>query len=223
MTWTLKEFDVVFSTNTTALDYPPFTVVLAQRQLSGRGRMGRVWQSPVGNLYVSFVFPKTKTPPAFLSFLLGISVVQTLHKPVALKWPNDILLQGKKCGGILLEQGDDKIIAGLGLNLVSCPKSGIMYPVAHLNYSETPVIFTKKLLNNIEKNYELLETKGFPALRRIWLSYAYGLKGPVKAVLPNKELTGIFYDLTPNGELVLITPDKKKHLISCGDVFFGKP
>ncbi len=223
MTWELKEFDVVLSTNETACDYPPFTVVIAGRQLKGRGRMGRVWQSPLGNLYASFVFPKTQTPPAFLSFLLGVSVVQTLHKPVALKWPNDILLNGKKCGGILLEQEDDKIIAGLGLNLSSCPKSGVMYPVTHLGYRGTPALFTKRLLKSIEKNYELLETKGFPYLREIWLSHAYGLKGPVKAVLPNKELTGIFYDLTPNGELVLITPDNKKHLISCGDIFFKKP
>ena len=222
MTWTLKEFDVVLSTNETALNYPPFTAIIAGRQLKGRGRMGRVWQSPLGNLYASFIFPKTKTPPAYLSFLLGVSVVQTLTKPVALKWPNDILLDGKKCGGILLEQGDDKIIAGLGLNLTSCPKSGVMYPVAHLNYRGTTATFTKKLIKNIEENYILLETKGFSALRKTWLSYAYGLKGPVQVVLPNKELTGIFYDLTSEGELVLVTPNKKKHLISCGDVFFGE-
>ena len=89
--------------------------VLALQQIGGKGRGNRVWESPPGGLYLSIISPSH----SLLPFIAGISVIQTLEldSGLRLKWPNDIILDGKKVGGILCEDDGKCAVAGIGINL----------------------------------------------------------------------------------------------------------
>lgn len=106
-------------------DLPPWTSLLAPSQRQGRGQLRRDWHSPVGNLYASTLWPTL--PPAWnrlASLLAGYSLAMALYHsglPVRIKWPNDILLGGAKVGGILVEERQNRLIVGCGLNVVSAP------------------------------------------------------------------------------------------------------
>ena len=100
------------------------TVVVAETQTSGRGRFGRNWVSPQGNIYMSVVFRPTIDALPFLSMLAGVATVQTIRKTTGsspkIKWPNDVMLGGKKVSGILVEsvmEGDSVCYAVLGIGL----------------------------------------------------------------------------------------------------------
>jgi len=99
--------------------------VLALSQWAGRGQFGRTWQSPPGNIYAAWCLPDPPKPWAgMLSLLVGYMIIQGLMDAkveVQLKWPNDLLIRGKKVGGILIEARGDAFIAGVGINLVSSP------------------------------------------------------------------------------------------------------
>lgn len=106
---------------------PPWGSVLVASQSSGRGRFGRHWHSPAGNLYASLRLPLLDAAwRDLVPLLLGAGVVDVLSDPAPaarIKWPNDIIVGYKKVGGILIEERDDTIVAGVGLNLVSSPSS----------------------------------------------------------------------------------------------------
>lgn len=101
--------------------------VLCKEQSSGRGRMRRKWASPSGNIYSALHLPMPQNPGAarVLSILVGYCLVRVLRDKgvgVELKWPNDLVLSGKKVGGILVEEKQGAIMAGIGLNLQNCPE-----------------------------------------------------------------------------------------------------
>src|ERR1700693_720928 len=110
---------------------PHGTVVHADEQTSGRGRMAHTWFSPPGNLYLSILL-RTGQPAARaaeLSFLAALAVADTVEALLPrqirtmLKWPNDVLVNGAKIAGILLEQADDATIIGIGLNILQAPSN----------------------------------------------------------------------------------------------------
>ncbi|MEP1230276.1 MAG: biotin--[acetyl-CoA-carboxylase] ligase, partial [Litorimonas sp.] len=110
----------------------------ADRQSAGKGRRGRVWTSQAGNLYASGVYPWTGAiaDAAKLSFVAALAVCKTLDayeltSPPQLKWPNDVLIDGAKISGILLENIGKAVIIGIGINLVSHPE-GTDFPATHL-------------------------------------------------------------------------------------------
>jgi BirA family biotin operon repressor/biotin-[acetyl-CoA-carboxylase] ligase len=105
--------------------FPEWASVLAESQSSGRGQFGRRWHSPPGNLYGTVRIQQPGTTwkdlvPLILAEAMR-SVLQKLGVTPAIKWPNDLILDGKKIGGILVESRAGKVMAGLGLNLVSAP------------------------------------------------------------------------------------------------------
>lgn len=104
--------------------------VLASRQWSGRGQLRRSWVSEPGNLFAAWRLPSAPQPwQNMVSVLVGWALclgLAELGAPVRLKWPNDILLHGRKVGGILIEERGDVLLAGIGLNLVSCPDDAAM-------------------------------------------------------------------------------------------------
>lgn len=131
----LVEKEVTGSTNDDARDLalqgaPEGTVVLARRQTKGRGRAGRMWSSPEGGLYVSVLLRPTLPPHRWpiLSLAMGAAVIEKLRAmghPVDLKWPNDVLLAGRKAGGILVESRAGAapfVVVGLGLNVSGAPE-----------------------------------------------------------------------------------------------------
>ena len=219
MKWEIKQFNSLVSTNTTACGYPAGTIVMAETQTGGRGRYGRVWQSPKGNLYVSFVFESKPDRDQYLSFITGLALAESLPEfDVRLKWPNDVLLDGRKVAGILLENMGEKIIVGIGVNLVSNPIKNMLYPTANLGGKLTPMGLVKRLMIQYEALFDVFENKGFKKIRSRWLDLAMGLGETISVHLPTEELIGIFKGISDDGALLLKT-DKKVHSITVGDVF----
>lgn len=214
---------------------PDGTVIRARRQTAGRGRRGNTWESPEGNLYVSFIFrPNVAAVTAGqLSFIMGIAVAETLaeflpkEKKIGLKWPNDVLLGRQKIAGILLEtevkgtEPIDWIVAGIGVNLV---------PVAVENATSLeqegagkidPALFLERLGGHVLDWINIWKGFGFEPVRQAWLQRAAGMGGEMTARLPNEEVKGVFSGMNPAGSLILSLPDGTERLISSGEVFFG--
>lgn len=237
--FTLIALDAVGSTNDEARERaeagaPAGTVVWAKQQLSGRGRRGRAWQSPVGNLYCSIILRPTTTPDvaAQLSFVtalaLGEGVYEHLPPTVSLryKWPNDVLIDGKKIAGILLEsqvgeQGRlESVIIGTGINIASFP-SDAERPATSLGEAGVDLgvggvlsVYTRALRHWVVR----WEEEGFEPVRDAWLKRAIGLGESIEVRLPNETFSGTFDALDATGALVLQTPQGER-LISAGEVY----
>ncbi len=219
MKWEIKQFNSLVSTNTTARDYPAGSIVMAETQTAGRGRYGRVWQSPRGNLYVSFVFESNPVRDKYLSFLTGLALAESLPEfNVRLKWPNDVLLDGKKVAGILLETTGDKVVVGIGVNLVSNPDKNMLYPTANLGGRLSPIGLVKRLMIQYDALFDVFSKKGFKKIRARWLDLATGVGETISVHLPTEELIGTFKGISDDGALLLQT-GKRVRSITAGDVF----
>lgn len=232
-------FATVGSTNDTAKELartgaPAGTLVWADAQTAGRGRRGRVWASPPGNLYMSLVL-RPEGPPvqaAQLGFVAALALgdaIAALAGPglrPRCKWPNDLLLNGKKLAGILLESemaGErlDFVVIGVGVNIVSAPP-GTEYPATSLAAEGVGCIVPASLLAAFAEHFgrwdERRRGAGFAALRAAWLERAVGLGEPVRVRLEKLTLNGRFLDLDEDGALVLEMADGRRR-IAAGEVF----
>jgi len=204
-------------------------VIWADRQSAGRGRQGRAWQSPRGNLYCSLLLRPGKPPGevAQLSFAAALAVCDALPGPGAprCKWPNDVLIDGRKVAGILLESeaaGDNvaALIIGFGINLKSHPE-GTATPatsLAAVGVRTTPGTVLGDLCRRFLPWYETWRERGFAPLREAWLGRAHGLGGEIRVRQGALETRGRFVDLDASGALVLETGEGRRH-IPAGDVF----
>ncbi|MCG6955950.1 MAG: biotin--[acetyl-CoA-carboxylase] ligase [Gemmatimonadetes bacterium] len=124
----LEAHDLLPSTNDRAREVAdegagPFSVILADEQTAGRGRSGRAWHSrPGAGLFLSTLLPGSGTPPLHLPLLVGLAAARAVESAsprvgVGLKWPNDLILQGRKVGGILCERHHGAVVTGIGLNV----------------------------------------------------------------------------------------------------------
>lgn len=219
MKWEIKQFNSLISTNTTARDYSAGTIVMAETQTGGRGRYGRIWQSPKGNLYVSFVFESNPLRDKYLSFLTGLALAESLPEfNVRLKWPNDVLLDGKKVAGILLETFENKIIVGIGVNLINNPDKNMLYPATNLGGRLSPIALVKRLMIQYEALFNIFEKKGFKKIRARWLDLSVGVGETISVHLPTEELIGTFKGISDEGAL-LLKVGKRVRSITAGDVF----
>jgi BirA family biotin operon repressor/biotin-[acetyl-CoA-carboxylase] ligase len=142
MQFNVRRFETTSSTNDDAKEAAEKgaaegMVVWALSQSGGRGRHGRQWHSPIGNLYCSVVLRPSlgRRFFGFYSFIsalaIGDSIKEVLPQAdVELKWPNDVLVRGKKISGILLEAGEDFLVIGIGVNILYVPENPL-YPVNH--------------------------------------------------------------------------------------------
>lgn len=208
-------------------------VVKARKQTGGKGRMGRVWESPEGNLYFSLLLrPRCGLQEAaFYSFVTALAVQESLNKlapdlPVALKWPNDVLAANKKVSGILLETSGatygliDWLSIGVGINVASCPV-GVLYPTTSLVNEGFPAdaddVF-EAFLNSFDRWRLTLKHDGFRPIRRAWLASARG--GAMKIRHSDRVEEGLFGGIDDRGALILRLPDGVEKAIDTGDVFF---
>ncbi len=217
----------------------PGLVVTAERQTAGRGRRGRAWSSNTGNLYVSMTAAMVGGPAhaAELSFVAALATYDVLSEWITepgalkLKWPNDVLANGKKMTGILLEtasasdSGQFQVIVGIGINLVSHPEdSEVQTPASDLleltGKSVPPLEVAAKLANRFEIWRQSWADEGFGAIRTAWLQRARGLGQAVTVRLPDRTFDGIFEDLDENGAIVVRKKDGFIEHITAGDVFF---
>ena len=154
--------------------------VICTSQLQGKGQRGRGWVSPPGNLYAALRIPEA--PPAFsgmMSLVIGYAVIRALQElelPARLKWPNDVMLGGKKAGGILIQNRRGISVAGVGLNLVSAPdpaslRAAHAVPATHLEaagHRTTPLSLWERLVDRIGFFMRALYGAGVPtAIGRI--------------------------------------------------------
>ena len=212
------------------------TWILADSQTAGRGRRGRAWQSPVGNLMTTLYLPISfdAVKAGQLAFVAGLALERTVSALIgeraqaSLKWPNDVLVDGKKASGILLESAmrDNKIdwlAIGLGLNLAHHPDD-TPYPATSLAaYMDTPannLAALKILARAFDEVFRQWRNGGFGPVLQAWRAVAHGLGGPIVATLENEQFEGIFKDVDEKGALILQTAAGDTMAIDAGDVFF---
>ncbi len=217
------------------------TLVWALAQTAGRGRRGRAWASPRGNFYASLILRPACSPDraAQLGFAAALAVGDALDALVpdlaglACKWPNDVLLGGRKIAGILLESeigpeseigGGGKLaflVVGVGINLASAPADA-EFPATSLlgegRRPPEPAMVLEAFAGHFETWARLWRDEGFAPLRAAWRTRAVGLGEPIRVRLEGATLHGRFADIDQRGVLVLETPDGLRH-ISAGDVF----
>jgi BirA family transcriptional regulator, biotin operon repressor / biotin---[acetyl-CoA-carboxylase] ligase len=213
--------------------------IMAQRQTAGRGRRGRTWISGHGNLLCTLLVRPggTAAGAARLSFAAALAVRELLsgyvpQADIKLKWPNDVLLEGGKVAGILLESAAaqagrlDWLVIGFGVNLAHAPDVAGQQVTAlarHLPPGATPPP-PDEALGNLARIfgrwYERALT-GFPAVRSAWLAHARGLGQDVRVEAGGRSLSGRFESIDADGALVLVSPDGTRRLVSAGEVYFG--
>lgn len=210
-------------------------VIRADLQTKGRGRRGRDWASPRGNLYTSLLLQPARPAGeiATLGFVAVLALgdaVQAILPPttqVAHKWPNDLLLNGRKASGILLETqtagAAPFVILGIGVNILSHP-SDTPYPVTDLLANGAALISPRELLDRLlaafAPAYAAWEQGGFAAIEPAWRSRAVGIGQPIEVRLQSGSLHGTFRDLDSDGALRLGLPEGGERRISAGDVYF---
>lgn len=238
----LHVFDEVGSTNDVARSLaaagaPEGTVVWARTQSRGRGRHGRTWTSPRGNLYATVLLrpERSLAETAALSLVSGLALAEALAElgppavDLRLKWPNDVLIGGAKVAGILLESGSDAsgggwVVIGSGVNLRSAPAS-TAYPATSLDAAGFPPVPPEVVLGGylerLDARYRAWREGGFARLRAHWLLRARGLGDPLRLRLAEGELEGRFVDLTTSGALLLEDARGRRRVVTAGDVVYG--
>ena len=215
------------------------TWITATRQTAARGRRGRAWANPPGNFAATLVLPRIDLDTAALrSFVAALALheacVSLTGRPeaFALKWPNDVLLNGGKLAGILLESlmvgGEIAGLAiGIGVNLAAAPPAAALEPGAlrpvslagETGAAVSPADFLEALAPAYADWEQRLATWGFEPIRTAWLARAARLGQTITARLPAEVVTGTFREVDAAGHLVLSTAEGPRR-IAAADIFF---
>ncbi|OYY67195.1 biotin--[acetyl-CoA-carboxylase] ligase [Sphingomonas sp. 28-62-11] len=201
----------------------------AERQTAGRGRQGRAWQSPLGNLYASTLvrLRPGDPPPATLALVAAVALEEVVsayfgHHNATLKWPNDLLLGGAKLSGILLERAGDAIVIGFGVNLAHHPVD-LDRPATSLaahGVTPTPDDFVSTLADALARWIARWRGEGLAPVRDRWMARAHTPGTALTARLPDgSAVDGIFERLEGDGALILRLADGTARAIHAGDVF----
>jgi BirA family biotin operon repressor/biotin-[acetyl-CoA-carboxylase] ligase len=223
---------------------------VSPHQTAGRGRRGRAWETQVGNLAASLllVVGNDPTRAATLSFVAGLALDEALRtiapslgirvaldgleeprQRLRLKWPNDVLLDGAKLAGILLEaealpERRLAVVVGIGVNVVAAPE-GLPYPATALA--------TLGIAANAAQVFEALSDawagmwrvwdggKGFQAIRKLWLDRAAGIGQEVAVRVGDSVVSGVFETIDREGRLLIRTSDGTTRTVTAGEIHFG--
>ncbi|MBA2589828.1 MAG: biotin--[acetyl-CoA-carboxylase] ligase [Alphaproteobacteria bacterium] len=203
--------------------------ITADRQTAGRGRRGRAWQTDGGNLATTLLL-RPEVPPAIigqLSFVAALAVAEMAahFAPDAIltvKWPNDVLADGAKLAGILLEACPGWLAVGIGVNLAAFPPD-TEFPATSLTQLGIAAPSSEDALCVLAARfahwYDVWMSKGFETVRSAWLARAGGLGGPIRARLPHETRTGVFEGIDASGAL-LLNEQGQVRAIAAGEVFF---
>lgn len=236
--------DRIDSTNAEALrrlpglDAPLW--ILAHQQMAGRGRRGRGWASPPGNFCASLALPDAGPPAQAAQF--GFVAALALHEVlagligplarVAIKWPNDVLVNGAKISGILLESasggpGPVPLVVGIGVNLAAAPPASALGSTALpavalgqvLGGAPAPEAFLDDLASAFAHWQARLMAEGFAPLRAAWLARAARLGQIITARTPRLTRSGRFEGIDATGALILVT-EAGREVIPAADIHF---
>jgi BirA family biotin operon repressor/biotin-[acetyl-CoA-carboxylase] ligase len=247
----LRAFESVGSTNAEALAAAADGDVggiwfAALQQTSGRGRRGREWVNPVGNMAATLLVVPDADPSlvATLGFVAGVALADALAEllpdgavqtqagvpaRIALKWPNDVLADGAKLAGILLEakkrpDGRHAVAVGIGVNVVAAP-SGLAYPAKYLNEFSSSLIAQDlfETLSDAWVNAFRLwdDGRGLAEVLAVWRQSAAGIGGPIAVNQNGEILRGVFETIDDGGRLIVRADNDRLIPITAGDVHFG--
>ena len=239
----IEAYDELDSTNAEARrraevgEFGPVWITAA-RQTAGRGRRGRAWETASGNLAATLLFstPKSAAQAAQVSFVAALAAADLADTCVGdgearLKWPNDLMLRGRKAAGILVESGTgfEKSVwlaVGLGINLAHAPRAVERPAIAFAEVMSTPPPLPGPALDVLASRFahwlSIWNTQGFAPIAHAWTQRAQGLGQMCEARLPNQTHRGIAEGLDPDGALRLRLADGAILRITAGDVFFGE-
>lgn len=243
----ITEFESLDSTNAHAKrlleksDVEEGTVIFSYHQTKGYSRYGREWVAKKGNFHSSIVMkPKTDIRQlAQLSFVVCLAVGRAVKalfpddkEAVQYKWPNDILVNQKKVAGILLESSimtsqtrADWVLVGIGVNTVSSPDIPTNFPATSLIDEDADPTTEKKLLKVVLEHLNILylhwQKEGFARIRQEWLESVAFRDQIINVNTHNSSYSGIFQDMTEDGEIILELDNGRKRLISTGELFFA--
>ena len=229
-------FEEVDSTNNKAkqiaLDEKEGAVVISEVQTSGRGRRGREWQSPKGGIYVSFILKPNVSPERApqLTLVSSLALVETLNSidgnlNAKIKWPNDVLIKGKKISGILTELSADMekinyIVVGVGVNvntdINSLPETATSLKL-EMREEVSVKLFLKSFLEHYDSIYQEYLDGGINKIIQRWKDNSDTLSKNVKIIGINETYEGLAKDIDENGALILRV-DNKEIKVYSGDV-----
>ncbi len=191
--------DSVRSTQDVARDLPIGSVVVTDHQSAGRGRLDRRWEAPPGTaLLASFVLPRHP----LLSLAAGVAAAEACGDAVRLKWPNDLMVESRKVGGILVEVAQDRAVVGIGINLTAAPPGA-----ATIGQERDP------LLERLRAGLARWAIADPPEVLDRWRQLSATLGRNVRVELPGRVLEGVAEDIDETGALIVAG----EH-VSAGDV-----
>lgn len=210
------------------------TVVQAKRQKKGRGRHGRIWSSPEGNLYFSLLREAEKNfnnifmPVFIVALSVANSIIEVSQNKIIpkIKWPNDVLINKSKIAGILIEHLNmentkDLLNIGIGINIISNPKKTI-YPATNLkkeNIDVNPTELLNIFLNQFDKINKIYKVEGREKIIEMWNKLGHKIGEPVSVKVRDKKITGTYNGLSKEGGLLLINESGIEEVILAGDIF----
>ncbi|MHC1696495.1 MAG: biotin--[acetyl-CoA-carboxylase] ligase [Geobacteraceae bacterium] len=216
---------------------PEGTVVIAEAQTGGKGRLGRHWESPPGvNLYCSVILrpPMSPVRAPQLTFLSAVAVARAIEEVAQLqptiKWPNDVLLNGRKVAGLLNEMSAETdtihcVVLGIGVNInmrLEQFPSDLRQPATSLylekGVSVNRVDFTRALLTSLDALYNDYLVHGFPGIREEWLSRSTVQGRRVRVSFGNGEMEGVVSGVDNDGALLIARGDGTQERVLAGDV-----
>lgn len=212
--------------------------VLADRQTGGRGRRGRTWVSEPGNFYASLLLVDSGAADlSILPLAFAVSVARAIDNILPssapkthVKWPNDILIEGQKICGMLLEvealkNGQRATVLGCGINMAHHPDHALYPTCATSNYGAgaTPAHLLPHVMDETANILDLWDSgKHISAIRKLWVEKAAGIGQEIEVRLPNDTHFGRFVGLADDGQLILKREDGTELLIAAGDVFLSR-
>ncbi len=209
------------STNSAALSLaaegaPHGTVVMADMQSAGRGRRGRRWISLPGNLFLTILArPAPERPVSQLAFAAALAIGEVLRgfDGISFKWPNDVLLHGRKIAGVLIEADGGAAAVGLGVNLIAAPDDPSV-AAGHLGGRLERHAAAAAACRGFERWYRKWQGEGFAPLRRAWSLRAAGLSAPATVA----GCAGRFVGIDAGGGLVLEIGRGRERVVTAGEV-----
>lgn len=215
--------------------------IVARRQTAGRGRRGRKWESDTGNLTTTLLTVTRRSPAeaAQVTFIAALAVADLLDafippEHVSIKWPNDVLIDGVKASGILVESGAHEtgglwLAVGIGVNLAHAPEDTERPATSMAAYLRSDIAYAPPieaaagvLADAFAIWMERWDTLGFEPILDAWAARNRGLFGPCVARLGHETISGVADGVAPDGALRLKLADGSLRLVSAGDVFFGE-
>ncbi len=238
--WRLEQFEELPSTSDFCAERaksgePEGLAVFAARQTAGRGSRGRTWLSPPGNVALSVLLRQQIAPSksSFFPLLAGVAAADAIRGalPIGpipmLKWPNDVLLKGQKCAGLLIDatQTQDRIdwlIIGIGINLAYAPKiPGRATTCLSAHGAETtPLAVAQVVLDHLSSCLDIFQTSGPTKIIDAWLSRAHPIGTPLEVKSRDQKIAGTFAGLSPTGEL-LLRVENRIETFRTGEILLG--